>query len=242
MNSLINQKDKISPPYIPLSTFLGLIAKFKKSSVPQRIDNSILQNIAGGIKSHLIATLRFFHLINESKATTSTFQNLVEAYETNAWKEILTQIVQESYHTIINGLDLSTATSAQLDELFKKNSNLKQGQVLQKAIRFYLSILREAGVAVSPHFKVPHTRIIMSREKRGNTLPKNKKASVKLENKAELAEQSFRNNSDVIENFTIPIPGKSSASISVPKNLTAEDWNMLKIILEAYIKRLQEAG
>ena len=41
------------------------------------------------------------------------------------------------------------------------------------------------------------------------------------------------------ERFTIPIPGKESATITVPKDLTAEDWDMLTIMLGAYIKRLQ---
>jgi hypothetical protein len=42
-----------------------------------------------------------------------------------------------------------------------------------------------------------------------------------------------------LEKFVIPIPGKPSAIISVPKNLDDSDWTMLTTMLDAYIKRLQ---
>lgn len=41
------------------------------------------------------------------------------------------------------------------------------------------------------------------------------------------------------EKFVIPIPGKPSAIISVPKNLDDSDWTMLTTMLNAYIKRMQ---
>lgn len=42
-----------------------------------------------------------------------------------------------------------------------------------------------------------------------------------------------------MEKFVIPIPGKPSAMISVPKNLDDSDWSMLTTMLNAYITRLQ---
>lgn len=42
------------------------------------------------------------------------------------------------------------------------------------------------------------------------------------------------------EEFSIPIPGKASAKIIFPKGLEAEDWDMLKVMLDAYIKRLRK--
>lgn len=43
-----------------------------------------------------------------------------------------------------------------------------------------------------------------------------------------------------IEEFSIPIPGKDSAKIIIPKGLEAEDWDMLKSMLDAYISRLRK--
>jgi hypothetical protein len=42
-----------------------------------------------------------------------------------------------------------------------------------------------------------------------------------------------------VERFTIPIPGKQAAIISVPKDLEADDWDMLSVMIETYIKRLR---
>lgn len=42
------------------------------------------------------------------------------------------------------------------------------------------------------------------------------------------------------ERFSIPIPGKSPATIIVPKGLDAEDWAMLSLMIGTYIKRLRK--
>lgn len=41
------------------------------------------------------------------------------------------------------------------------------------------------------------------------------------------------------ERFVIPIPDKSSATITVPRDLDADDWVMVKTMLETYITRMQ---
>jgi hypothetical protein len=43
-----------------------------------------------------------------------------------------------------------------------------------------------------------------------------------------------------VERFTIPIPGKEAAEIAVPKNLDADDWDMLSAMIATYIKRLRK--
>ena len=43
------------------------------------------------------------------------------------------------------------------------------------------------------------------------------------------------------ETFQIPIPGKESASIKIPKGLENEDWEMLKEMIDAYISRLKKS-
>jgi len=42
------------------------------------------------------------------------------------------------------------------------------------------------------------------------------------------------------ESFEIPIPGKDSAIIRVPKGLEGDDWEMLKTMIDAYISRLKK--
>lgn len=40
-----------------------------------------------------------------------------------------------------------------------------------------------------------------------------------------------------VEKFSIPLPGKPSATVIVPKGLDADDWEMLKAMMETYVKR-----
>lgn len=42
---------------------------------------------------------------------------------------------------------------------------------------------------------------------------------------------------DDVETFSIPLPGKPSATIIVPKGLDADDWDMLSEMMATYIKR-----
>jgi hypothetical protein len=42
------------------------------------------------------------------------------------------------------------------------------------------------------------------------------------------------------EQFSIPIPGKDPAVITVPKNLDADDWTMLSSMIDFYIARMRK--
>jgi hypothetical protein len=42
------------------------------------------------------------------------------------------------------------------------------------------------------------------------------------------------------DRFSIPIPGKAAAQISVPKGLDADDWEMLEAMIKQYIARLRK--
>jgi hypothetical protein len=43
-----------------------------------------------------------------------------------------------------------------------------------------------------------------------------------------------------VDQFSIPIPGKAAALISVPKGLDADDWEMLEAMIKQYISRLRK--
>jgi hypothetical protein len=40
--------------------------------------------------------------------------------------------------------------------------------------------------------------------------------------------------------FQLPIPGKTSAFVTLPADITGDDWGMLKTILDVYVARLRE--
>ncbi|WP_078119615.1 hypothetical protein [Thiosocius teredinicola] len=52
--------------------------------------------------------------------------------------------------------------------------------------------------------------------------------------------ENTQSRNENIESFVIPIPGKDSATISVPKGLDDSDWQMMSSMLDLYIKRMQE--
>jgi hypothetical protein len=43
-----------------------------------------------------------------------------------------------------------------------------------------------------------------------------------------------------VDQFSIPIPGKAAATITVPKGLDADDWTMLEQMIKQYIERLRK--
>ncbi len=43
-----------------------------------------------------------------------------------------------------------------------------------------------------------------------------------------------------LDQFSVPIPGKESATLAFPKDLDKDDWEMLKGFMEAYMKRLKK--
>ena len=54
------------PPYISFKTFTGFMQKLKETTVPERIDGSVLKNYAGSTAAQLTAALRSLRLIEEN--------------------------------------------------------------------------------------------------------------------------------------------------------------------------------
>ncbi|MEY2489441.1 MAG: hypothetical protein QOC70_1383, partial [Verrucomicrobiota bacterium] len=68
------------PPYLPYTTFKNVVTSLNKNGIiPARIDKTVLAGQSGGTQSYLWAALRFFDLIDESKAPTEDLKNLVNA-------------------------------------------------------------------------------------------------------------------------------------------------------------------
>ena len=218
------------PPYIPLLTLINFIGKLNKTVLPPRIDYSLTQNLSGGMSGALQSALRFLGLIDKAGTVLQPLNRLVESYGTDQWKACLGEIISPAYIDIIDGLDINSATSGQLEGKFRDNGKV-EGQMVEKAVRFYLAVLDEAGIAKSPHFKTRRARAANGR-KSGRRVSANRQRS----NDEETRLLSGHNAGT--ERFQIPIPRKPPATISVPRDLTTDDWEMLKEILATYIKRL----
>ena len=216
------QETKPGVPYIPFKTLLNFIDRMDSSTVPPVIDTSVLIQMSGSMRSQLMSALRSLRLIDANGHVQQTLKNLVSSYNTETFQKVLEDIISHSYSHVVGDVDLKAGTAKQLSKAFRENGNV-DGQMLDKAIRFYLAALKEAGVTVSPHFMFRKPR-----KPRAKKPPKN--------------DQQEENND--IENeiptagriqWRLPIRDKGQAIISLPDNITSEDWRILKIQLDAFI-------
>ncbi|HEX3897401.1 MAG TPA: hypothetical protein VHW73_14475, partial [Rudaea sp.] len=123
----------------------------------------------------------------------------------DSWKENLEFVVMEGYSEVIGNVDLDAGTSANLDDAFRSRGSV-DGQMLDKAVRFYLAALREIGITFSPHFGTRKVRKVARKAKtatqtedakKNNDKPdeqdKNKHDHVRVNHWHELLLQKFPN-------------------------------------------------
>ena len=225
------QEKKAIAPYIPFLTLKNLVATLKSTTIPPVIDSSVLRSMSGSMRSQVMSALRFLNLIDENEKVQESLRRLVNSYETDTWKTVLGEVIAPAYVTIELEFDRASGTSSQINEAFRKIGNV-EGQMAEKAIRFYLAALKEAEIPYSPHFVTRGARTS------GRAAPRKPKGS----RKAEINDQDEQEDQDISDldtaRFRIPIPGKREVVITVPTDIDAEDWAMVKIMLDAYVQRL----
>jgi hypothetical protein len=216
MATAVTEEQKVSPPYVAFPTFRNFLASLK-GGIPARIDKSVMGNISGGAQSHLLATVKFLQLIGPQGEPQDELRQLVDAYQTDKWKEVLSALVKSSYSDVIDGLDLTTATPQQLDEKFRAAG--VEGSTLDKAMRFYLTAVQESGIG--------HAKRLITRKKSAARRTSRKAAN-------HTAEDEVDENDETDEMMTIPIyfKGKNQGKIIVPKSIAKKDIKMVEIAVQ----------
>lgn len=147
----------LTAPYLPWSTFTGFVSELKqKGAMPDRIDASLLTTKSGGVQAQLRGALRFLGLVTGSGANldvTQSLRDLVAASGTAEWKQALQLLLKNAYGKISGEIDVTRATQKQLEEAFSKHGGVTGASPIEKAARFYLAMMKEAGETLSPHFK-----------------------------------------------------------------------------------------
>lgn len=210
-----------------LENFTG---KLKATVVPPVIDSSLTQSMSGGMAGALMSALKFLGLIDQAGNVREPLKKLVAAYDTPQWPAVLGDIVDAAYADVVEELDLASATPSMLDDKFRKNSKAS-GQVLDKAVRFYLAALEKMERPVSPHFKTRKVRPSGSRKPARNAplkVPTRKVDDPATDPMIPIDMQQIK----------LPLIGKSDVILVLPQDFDIQDWAFLKPILEAYIKRL----
>jgi hypothetical protein len=129
-------------------------------------------------------------------------------------------------------VNVESGTTSQLKAAFREKGGMKEGGTLVKAMRFYLGAMKDAGVKVSPYFKLePAASRKPRKPRKSNPKPKPTPAAeseYKDDRRKEPPAQT-----EGTESF--PIPGKGS--VVFPEDITEADCDYLDAMFRAYAKR-----
>lgn len=152
------------PPYLPYKTFRSFLDQFKVG-IPSRIDRGLMGTISGTAQSRLISTLRYFDLISPNGIPNKDKLPPLVASEAAERQKILRNILISSYGFLFReGFDIKNATSRQLVEEF--NNAGASGETTKKCIAFFMSAAKDAGIELSPFFKMPRAGRTVPRPRR----------------------------------------------------------------------------
>jgi len=152
---------KSLPPYVSYRTFLSFINGLQEG-MPSRIDRSYWgERYSGSTGTQLMTALRFLGLIDSSGVPTARLRQLVSTTGTQR-HEVLKQIARGAFYFITErSLNPEVATYAQLEEAFSSTYQMT-GDVARKCIKFFISLLSDAGIPLSPYI-MKRSKTIRSR-------------------------------------------------------------------------------
>lgn len=231
----MNEKT-IKPPYTSYRSFQTLMKELRDHEVvPAVIDRSLLSKRSGSEQSALIATFKWFGLIDDSGAPTQLLQNFIVANESQA-NVLLKSMMERSYPAVTDGtFNLRSATSAQMTDRFRLYDI--SGSTLSKSISFFLAAAKDAGIAVSPHVKAPAAPSGSAKKKPKSPI------NPAAEGHATLG-KTPRPPRDGMVAIPIPIYGGSDGVIYLPGSMTPKQWanviKMTEFILQNYRDTMAE--
>lgn len=220
--------ERAALPYGSWKSVKAFLGKLNKTTIPPRIDSSVMVGMSGSGKSEMRTALRYLGLIDSADTVTPKMLELVKAYGTAMWSDLLSDRVMAAYDSVL-GQDpewIDNGTPQLLREKFKGASGM-DGNALDKATRFFLAALDDAGVSYSPHFKV-----------RGARTPTPRKPANKGSRKSDENDGRPPKSPPPTGTVQLPfsIPGKAAAMVQVPTDLTEAEWTMIDTYLRGYVK------
>ena len=158
-----------APPYISYRTFAKLIEGLEDEAVPPRIDRSFLRSMSGGYQTQVLAALRSLGFIDSDGKVLMPLLSYIRGTPEQR-HDLMRSVVESSYAEAVE-LGRENATQGQLEECFATYG--VSGSTKRKAIAFFLKAAEEAGIEVSPHFRVPRATPTPRRVKRITPHPPN---------------------------------------------------------------------
>lgn len=137
----------LGPPYISFRTILNLLDRLAEGGIPQRIDRGYwAEFLSGSAGAQLMVSLRSLELVDGS--TSEPLPRLEQLVNRDSRKQAMHELVTERYSAVLAEVDLSRATAAHLEEVFRKQYRL-DGATRRKAITFLLNAAQYAEMQVS---------------------------------------------------------------------------------------------
>jgi hypothetical protein len=229
----------VAPAYGSFKTAISFADELRDDlkHMPSRIDRTLMRKLSGSASTELIATLKYWGLIDGEKAEPTTLFEEFAMASNEARKPILEKIVRKAYAFLLEspGLNIERATTQQVQEIFR-TQNIS-GSTLTRAMSLFIAAAKQAEMKISPSIKPPPK-------------PASSNGSrVKKDKKAEMADLAGHEGDDEEEDdekdelpahthrFEIPIPLKSSVQVIVPDDMDAQDWDMLSKMFAIYVER-----
>jgi hypothetical protein len=157
-------ENSFSPPYnVPWATFLNT-AERAANDLPNKIDRSYLDSMAGSIQTYVIAAFKSFELIDDEARPTGLKRLAAEPEGRPAF---IAELLHKHYGPIIE-LGRTKSTSGELEQRFAETFPAINGESRKKAIRFFLSAAAYAQLNLSPLWKVPKVSTSSSGARRGS--------------------------------------------------------------------------
>jgi hypothetical protein len=148
-----NEPKTITPPYLSLVQFKNFCDHLVETGVPKKIDKAVMGRMSGSNQTALISTLRFLGLVADDGTTQPALRELVEAKKVGEveWQRALRTVVGRAYSSIVPAeTDFMQETWTTLVDAFKA-AGVKEGQMVEKGLRFFVGAMQEAGVPMSEH-------------------------------------------------------------------------------------------
>lgn len=169
-----SDKKNPTPPYVPYKTLRNFIDKYKQG-VPGRIDRELMGSMSGAAQSQVTVALKFLGFISDNNLTLPALRAFAAA-EGEKRKELLQEILQESYPYLFEGFDLKTATASQLREAIEENTSAS-GETVTRCIAFFKDAATDAGIQISPFITQKKPRATNGFRKRSVTRQPNNGAT-----------------------------------------------------------------
>lgn len=169
--------DKSTPaiPYasfVSVSNFLGRLAEME-TGLPDYIDRSMLSTMSGATMTAVLGALEYLELIAAKDGKTQErLVTLIEARRTggNEWQRELRSVLDAGYEPVVGELEsVPQMTPAKLEECFK-DAGVKQGQMMEKSLRFFIKGIQEAGIQLPKHLQTTRSR--KAKKPKTNNKPK----------------------------------------------------------------------